>query len=121
MDTLFYDGRCPLCRREISALRKLSSERLSLVDAHTHEPSAGEPDREALLTRLHLKTSDGDWLSGVDATVRAWSHMRWGSLLKPLRWPLLAPLADRAYDHWARRRYEGLYCDVNPGSDDHKL
>ena len=111
MDTLYYDGNCPLCLREIRALQKLRDDGLQLVDAHSHEPAPGEPTRESMLLRLHLRAADGSWLSGVDATVQAWSHTRWGFLFRPLRWPLLAPLADRAYDYWARRRFDGLYCD----------
>ncbi len=65
-----------------------------------------------MLYRLHLKTSSGDWMSGVDATVKAWSHTRWGFLFSVLRWPLIGPLADRAYRYWARKRYQRLYgCD----------
>jgi len=111
MDTLYYDGKCPLCLREIGALERLRDDSLGLVDVHEHEPAPGEPNRDSMLLRLHLKTADGAWLSGVDATVRAWSHTRWGFLFKPLRWPLIAPLANRAYDFWARRRFNGLYCD----------
>jgi predicted DCC family thiol-disulfide oxidoreductase YuxK len=110
MDTLYYDGNCPLCLREIRALQKLRDERLQLVDIHSYNPAPGEPARESMLLRLHLRTADGGWLSGVDATVKAWSHTRWGFLSRPLRWPLLTPLADRAYDYWARRRFDGLYC-----------
>ena len=124
MDTLFYDGNCPLCLREIRALERLRDKHLALVDAHSYDPSAGEPDRESMLLRLHLRSEDGRWLSGVDATVKAWSHTRWGFLFKPLRWPLLAPLADRAYDYWARRRYSGLYCSsvcARPGQDGYSV
>jgi predicted DCC family thiol-disulfide oxidoreductase YuxK len=111
MDILYYDGKCPLCLREIRALERLRADRLQLVDVHLYEPAPGEPTRDSMLLRLHLRTADGRWLSGVDATVKAWSHTRWGFLFRPLRWPLLASLADRAYDYWARRRYDGLYCD----------
>jgi predicted DCC family thiol-disulfide oxidoreductase YuxK len=111
MDILYYDGKCPLCLREIRSLERLRDERLQLVDVHAYEPLPGEPSRQSMLLRLHLRAADGKWLSGVDATVKAWSHTRWGFLFRPLRWPLLAPLADRAYDYWAGRRFDGLYCD----------
>ena len=110
MDTLYYDGNCPLCLREIRALEKLRDSQLRLVNVHTHEPAPGEPSLDSMLLRLHLKSDDGNWLSGVDATVKAWSHTRWGALFRPLRWPLLSGLADRAYEYWARRRFNGLYC-----------
>lgn len=115
IDTLYYDGHCPLCQREIRLLEKWRDERLQLVDVHGHKPSAGEPGRDSMLLRMHLRSGDGVWFSGVDAMVKAWSHTRWGALLKPLRWPSLAPLADRLYEYWARRRYAGLYCNAGDG------
>ena len=61
------------------------------------------------LETLHLRTAEGDWLTGVDATVRAWSHTHWGVLFKVLRWPLIGPMTDAAYRYWARKRYRRLY------------
>jgi predicted DCC family thiol-disulfide oxidoreductase YuxK len=111
MDTLYYDGNCPLCLREIRTLERLRDQHLQLVDIHSYEPAPGAPSRESMVLRLHLKADDGRWHSGVDATVKAWSHTRWGFLFRPLRWPLLTRLTDRAYEYWARRRFDGLYCD----------
>jgi predicted DCC family thiol-disulfide oxidoreductase YuxK len=113
MDTLYFDGKCPLCLREIRMLDSLRDEHLRLVDVHSYEPAPGEPSRESMLMSLHLRAHDGSWLSGVDATVKAWSHTRWGALFKPLRWPMLSSLADRVYEHWARRRFNGRYCTAD--------
>lgn len=110
MDLLFYDGQCPLCRREIDTLRRLERGGLGFVDIHQqpeHSPLA--PDREALLRRLHLVTADGTWYTGLDATVRAWSHTAPGWLFRPLTWPLFRPLARHVYERWADRRYERRY------------
>ena len=105
-DTLHYDGRCPLCMREVRLLRRIAGPGLALVDLHD---VPGEPSRLIKLTTLHLKTADDVWLTGVDATVRAWSHTRWGWLFRVLRWPLVGPLADALYRFWARKRYQRLY------------
>jgi hypothetical protein len=43
MDTLYYDGNCPLCLREIRVLQKLRDERLQLMDVHSYNPAPGEP------------------------------------------------------------------------------
>lgn len=113
MDILYYDGNCPLCLREIRTLKKLRDDRLQMINAHKYEPAGDEPDRQAMLLRLHMRTSDGEWISGVDATVRAWAHTRWGFAFKILRWPLIGSVADSAYRYWARKRYQRLYgCDV---------
>lgn len=108
-DTLFYDGQCPLCMREVRLLTQIADDGLRLTDLHVVPDNTGEPPRLARLKSLHLQTGDGEWLTGVDATVRAWSHTRWGFLFRVLRWPLIGPLADKVYRYWARKRYQGLY------------
>lgn len=108
-DTLHYDGRCPLCMREIRLLRRIAGPGLVLVDLHQVPDQQGHPTRLTKLTTLHLQTADGEWLTGVDASVRAWSHTRWGPLFRVLRWPVLGPLADAVYRFWARKRYQRLY------------
>jgi predicted DCC family thiol-disulfide oxidoreductase YuxK len=108
-DTLHYDGHCPLCMREVRLLRRIAGPGLALADLHEIPDRPGQPTRLIKLSSLHLQTADGEWLTGVDATVRAWSHTRWGFLFRVLRWPLVGPLADAAYRYWARKRYQRLY------------
>ncbi|MBW4935357.1 thiol-disulfide oxidoreductase DCC family protein [Marinobacter sp. F4206] len=118
-DTLFYDGRCPLCAREIRTLRKLQDGNLIFADIHEqHGNNPLVPDHEDLLRRLHLMTPSGDWVTGLHANVRAWSHTTVGFLFKPLLWPLVFPIASRIYENWADRRYERKYaCAI--GANDH--
>jgi predicted DCC family thiol-disulfide oxidoreductase YuxK len=117
-DTLFYDGQCPLCMREVRLLTRIADDGLKLTDVHGITDDSDEPSRLARLKNLHLRTGDGEWLTGVDATVRAWSHTRWGFLFRVLRWPLIGPLAEKAYAYWARKRYEGLYgCSKCSGAE----
>jgi predicted DCC family thiol-disulfide oxidoreductase YuxK len=108
-DTLFYDGQCPLCLREVRLLSRLADSQLQLINLHEEPDAAGKPGRLEMLKNLHLRTGDGEWLTGVDATVRAWSHTRWGLLFKVLRLPLIGTLADAAYQYWARKRFQNLY------------
>lgn len=118
MDTLYYDGRCSLCAREIRSLRRLQRGGLDFADIHQQAPeaNAGTPGREALLRRLHLQTGSGDWVVGLPANVRAWSHTPLGWLFRPLLWPGLHRFANRVYCHWADRRYQRKYacasCDI---------
>lgn len=106
-DTLFYDGACPMCRTEVGHLRRLSGGRLAFVDVHSLADDA--PEKTARLQRLHLETADGKMLSGLDANVTAWQHTRFGALFRPLRWPFIRQLADKAYGAWAASRYRRLY------------
>ena len=118
-DTLFYDGRCPLCAGEIEQLRRARGD-LALVDihslpAHSHSDdsaaagAARAPSRDALLRTLHLRRGDGQWLRGADANVAAWSGTFRGRLLRVLRWPLLRHGVDAVYALWAAWRYRRLY------------
>lgn len=120
MDTLFYDGRCPLCKREVATLKRLQSGGLGFADIHHSADAvpAQMPSREALLRRLHLLTAEGHWIVGLQANVRAWSHTRIGWLFRPLLWPGIHGVARRVYERWADRRYDKRYaCGPCSGSD----
>jgi len=116
--TLFYDGRCPLCTKEMARLAKLKNQQLQLADIHTLAPDPQLPDTDTLLRTLHLRLPDGRLLTGADANVAAWQYTRHGAWFRWMRWPLIRNLVDRLYDTWARRRYTRLYshyCRPAPG------
>lgn len=100
--TLYFDGRCPLCRREVALLERLKSQNLPLRDIHALQLDAYQ--RRQMLERLHLQFDNGHWALGVEATVAAWLFTRWGFLFRPL----VEPLASRFYERWARRRARRL-------------
>lgn len=108
LDTLYYDGQCPLCSKEIAVLKRWQRGGLAFVDIHSLDSSNDLSRQIKMLQILHLRRGD-IWLTGVDATVAAWSHTPVGLLFKTLRLPLLSVLVDKAYMKWAKRRYEKLY------------
>ena len=114
-ETLYYDGACPLCTREMKHLAKLKQESLALVDIHTIEVTDDMPSKEDLLLNLHLKRGDS-WIVGADANVAAWQHTRIGVLWSWLRWPGIRQLIDPLYAFWAKRRYQDLYGPVREKS-----
>jgi predicted DCC family thiol-disulfide oxidoreductase YuxK len=105
-ESLFYDGSCAMCSKEIYYLERWKDDGLALVDIHSdpRRQQAGQFSDNELLSILHLQSSDGRWLIGLDATVSAWQHTPLGWLFKPLRWPLIKPIADSAYFQWANKR-----------------
>lgn len=107
--TLFYDGSCPLCAREIKSMKRTQGTALRLIDVHTLETISTEAQHE-LLKRLHLLQIDGTWLTGLDANVAAWSDTYLGRIFKILRLPLLRALSDRVYLAWAESRFRKRYC-----------
>lgn len=108
-DTLYYDGRCPLCASEIASLGRVRGNALMLVDIH--DSDGDTPPRDALLRTLHLRRADGEWLTGADANVAAWEGTARGRVLRVLRWPVLRGIVDVVYARWAHWRYRRLYGD----------
>ena len=103
---LFFDGHCSLCSKEIRLLKKLKRDSLVLVDIHSNsfESFAEGIAASTMLEVLHLRDSNGTWLTGLDATVAAWSHTAVGWIFKPLRWPGIKVFADLLYLRWAQKR-----------------
>ena len=107
--TVFFDGACPLCRREIAHYRRLDrAQRLRWVDAasETEILAAHGLDTERAMTELHVLDGNGRWQRGVDAFLVIWSHLpayRWlARLVSALG--LRAPLGF-VYRHFATWRY----------------
>jgi len=103
--TVWFDGACPLCRREIALLRRLDHHGLlRLVDVST--AAAGCPlDRAALLARFHAQVDDGPLLDGAAAFAAVWGALpRLRLLGRVARWPLVAWLLARAYEAFLRQR-----------------
>ena len=107
-DTLYYDGRCDLCMREIARLEKLGDGTLALCDIHSVDDDT-LPSKDTLLKNLHLRTADNTLLVGVDANVAAWQHTRYGAWFSWMQWPFIKPAADWCYRRWALWRYKRLY------------
>ena len=103
-DTLYYDGACPLCRAEIGKLEKYSRGKIVLKDIHALDGNEAGLDRNLLLSRLHLKTADGQWITGLKANIRAWQHTPLRYLWRMLDWPLINLVSHRCYELWLRKR-----------------
>lgn len=85
--TVFYDGACPLCRREIAQYRAMSgAEGIAWVDIAAEEPPTGW-NRDELLGRFTALRGDGRVARGAAGFAALWRG------LGPLRW--LGRLADR--------------------------
>ncbi|MEN1727159.1 MAG: DUF393 domain-containing protein [Pseudomonadota bacterium] len=78
--TVYYDGGCPLCLREIRLMRRLDrGERIDFVDVDN--PDTVCPlDRETLLARFHAREGDTMY-SGAAAFAAMWRQIPW---LRPL-------------------------------------
>ena len=105
---LLYDGACPLCSREVAALRRLDRGRgrvrFADIAGPGFEPARYGRSRAELAARIHGALPDGGVLAGMEVFRRAYAAVGLGWLLAPTRWPILRPLSDAAYRWFARNR-----------------
>ncbi|WP_240756880.1 thiol-disulfide oxidoreductase DCC family protein [Roseicella aquatilis] len=102
--TVFYDGACPVCSREIAFYRgRAGAEALCWVDVSREAPAG--LDRAAALARLHARLPDGRLVSGAAAFAEIWRRVpgfrRLGRLVA---WGPVAPLAEAGYRAFLRLR-----------------
>jgi len=106
--TVYYDGACPVCRREIAHYRGLpGAQACQWVDAAACAPAALGPglDRGAALARLHVRLADGRLLQGAPGFAALWCTLpRWRWLGRlAAHWPL-RPLLALGYAVFLRLR-----------------
>ena len=102
--TVWFDGACPLCRREIALVRWLDRRgRIAFVDVAAAD-SVCPIDRAQLLSRFHAR-ENGRILSGAAAFAAMWRAI---PLLRPLgylaAWAPLRPVFEAAYRGFLRLR-----------------
>ena len=111
--TIFYDGFCPLCVREMAQLRQLdpAGKALTLVDIQQADMPVLYPQIDAAEAgRILLSlTADGRILRGLDSTHAAWSAVGKGHRTAFLRWPVIRWFADKIYLWFAANRYRVSY------------
>ncbi len=102
--TVWFDGGCPLCRREISLMQKLDKQKaISFVDI-TSPDSQCPVDPYLLLARLHAE-EDGRMLTGAAAFAAMWRSI---PVLRPLGLAAknvkVLAFMERAYVFFLRHR-----------------
>lgn len=96
--TVWYDGACPLCLREITLMRRLDrAGRIHFVDL-AEGASACPLDRRLMLARFHARKGEV-MLSGAAAFAAMWREI-----------PALRPLGQLARLPFMLRALEGAYC-----------
>ena len=105
---VFYDGGCPLCRKEIDYYRRLDARgRVDWRDIHA-EPDVLEGSGvawEDAMARLHVLDRDGRLRSGADAFTVIWDELPgWRWLARTVRSLRLVGLLEWGYRLWLRHR-----------------
>lgn len=105
--TVFYNGACPICRREIAHYRRLAEATgasLAWRDVAS-DPSALAAHGiggDAAVRRLHAVDADSRLLEGIDAFAAVWQRLpRWVWLASVLRWRPARWLVAQLYERVA--------------------
>jgi predicted DCC family thiol-disulfide oxidoreductase YuxK len=106
--TLFYDGLCPLCSREVAHYRRRAAgdPSVSFIDITdpAFDPAAHGLDRERIHRVMHVKAGD-EMLTGLDAFIALWGRIRgWGWLARFAGLPGVYTLMKLGYGLFARVR-----------------
>jgi predicted DCC family thiol-disulfide oxidoreductase YuxK len=104
---VFYDGGCPLCRREMAFIRgrdRRGTIRFTDIDAESFDAASYGMDRDTFMSQLHARLPDGTWLRGVEVFRRLYAAIGLGPLVWLTRLPLISQLLDILYIRFARNR-----------------
>jgi predicted DCC family thiol-disulfide oxidoreductase YuxK len=103
--TVWYDGACPLCEREIALFRRLDRKgRISFIDVSSPETSC-PIDRSTLLERFHASENGQPLVSGAAAFAAMWRAIPW---LRPIgemaRHPIILAGIEAIYRQFLKVR-----------------
>jgi predicted DCC family thiol-disulfide oxidoreductase YuxK len=105
--TVFFDGACPICAREIALMKRLDRRRqLDFCDfsAQEYDVACRGFLTEDLGTVIHARWADGSVITGVDVFRAMWEAVGLGFLARFSRLALVEPLVLNAYAWFARNR-----------------
>ncbi len=103
--TIYYDGLCQLCSREIALFqRRVRGGSLAYVDISDEAFRAADHglDPVQIHRTMHVRLEDGRLVTGMDALIAMWEFVpgfRW--LAKLSRLSVIRPLADVGYAAFA--------------------
>ena len=117
MLTVFYDGKCGLCSREINYYKSIAPvNSFYWFDIATDpKPLASlKISQSDALRRLHTLDEAGQLYVGVPAFISIWQRLHYWRLLALLmKLPFLVLLATFVYNRFADYRFERLaHCQI---------
>lgn len=104
---VFWDGDCPLCRREIEFLRRRDREGKILftdIAAADWDPKLVGLTQEELMAKIHGRLPDGTIIEGVEVFRQLYDAVGFHRLVAASRWPMVRWLLDLGYQLFARNR-----------------
>lgn len=116
---MLYDGKCPICSREVAMLRKRNAH--GLIAFEDIAQSGFSPKKYGLtmaqvVDAMHAIRPDGSVVRGIDVFAEIYDAVGWTLLARPIRWRLTRPLGKLVYRIFAAIRpklssFEPKYCN----------
>ena len=104
---VFFDGDCPLCRREIDWLMKRDRQKkiefIDIASTGFHEENYGKSFDE-LMAEIHGRHSNGQWVTGMEVFRMLYEAAGFRRTVRLSRWPVIRHGLDVAYRVFARHR-----------------
>jgi predicted DCC family thiol-disulfide oxidoreductase YuxK len=97
---VYFDGSCPLCRREIAVYQNAKPDQpIEWVDVSKPETQLPQgQSKEQLMARFHTRTAQGELLSGAAAFVHVWAQLPgWRVLAWLAKVPGVLWVMEKAY------------------------
>ncbi|MEN0111925.1 MAG: DUF393 domain-containing protein [Planctomycetota bacterium] len=104
---VFYDGDCPLCRREIDLLRRWDRhQRIRFTDiaAPSFDASDYGKSMDELMAEIHGRLSDGSWIIGVEVFRQLYGAVGFDRVVPLSRLPGVRHALDLSYKFFAKQR-----------------
>jgi len=105
--TVYFDGECPICRREIDLMKKINRKNhLQFIDfSNASYQSADQDLNQCDLARvIHARWSDGTIITGVEVFREMWEAIGLGFLARFSRLSGINTLLVKAYAWFAKNR-----------------
>ena len=117
MLTVYYDGKCGLCRREIEYYKRVAPPGEFLWQDIANDPTSLadlDVSQADALRRLHARDAAGTVYVGVAAFIAIWQGLNyWKYLALIFKLPLLKAIASVVYDRFADYRFSRLtHCQL---------
>lgn len=104
---VFYDGGCPLCRREINMLSRWDRRkriRFTDIEAVAFDPATIGRSHDELMAEIHGRLPDGSVIKGVEVFRQLYKAVGFGPVVALTRLPGISGMLNAGYWLFAKNR-----------------
>ena len=106
--TIFFDGGCPLCKREVDFLQSRNEKGyLSFIDINSSDFPLDSKDGisyKQAMERIHALKSDGSVIKDIKVFQEAYTLIDLGWIYAPTKIPIFDKFIEFIYGIWAKYR-----------------